>query len=69
MAKQCEFVETGRTYFWGKDIVDPTEPDFVPGKGIPLPDYDLPCRNVADDGEKYCPKHKMLVGVSGEASQ
>lgn len=60
-SKQCKFIETGRTYFWGKDLVDPTEPEFVAGKGVPLPAPDLPCRNVADSGEDFCPKHKALL--------
>lgn len=60
---QCKFVETNRVFYWGAGIVDPSEPEFVKGKGVPIRDHDLPCFNVADDGEDYCPKHKALLAV------
>jgi hypothetical protein len=65
MSQSCKFVETGRLCYWGLGLVDPSEPEFVAGKGVPLPLDNLPCRNLADAGEDYCPKHKMQVERTG----
>lgn len=53
----CQFVGT-KTYFWGVGMVDPSEPEYVAGKGCPF-EEPISCRTAADPGEKYCPRHKM----------
>lgn len=57
-AKCC----TGATLLrrWiGLDWIDPDDPDYVPGKGVPDIDK-LPCRLVANEFSGLCPRHEAL---------
>lgn len=63
--ERCEFMENA-DYYWGANMIDPSEPGYVPGKGV-LIEQSRQCRTKPDAGEKYCPRHKMMVEIAGEA--
>ena len=58
----CQYVES-RIYYWGGGFVDKSEPEYVRGKGVPIEDG-IACHVIADPGEKYCPRHKMMVEMT-----
>jgi hypothetical protein len=64
MAERCTAVDD-KGYWWGAEVIDPSEPDFVPGKGIWLPNQ-VRCGYVAEvDG--LCGKHEFIRKNSEEA--
>jgi hypothetical protein len=59
----CQYVE--RTPVYSKRIgnftICPSE--YVNEKGAHIMDKEEPCRLVADPGETYCPRHKLIVAM------
>jgi hypothetical protein len=57
MTKQCTAVND-RGYWWGAEVIDPSEPDFVAGKGIWM-ENPVRCQYVAE-ANGLCGKHDFI---------
>jgi len=58
-SRRCTAVEE-YTWHWGVGVIDPNEPDYVPGKGVPATDA-VQCSFVAEPDSNLCGKHKFLA--------
>jgi hypothetical protein len=67
--RRCQFAEERE--IWGKSIggiaLDPSE--FTdPEKGCVIMTEDIHCNYVADPGERFCPRHKLLAAQKERAA-
>lgn len=59
MSQTCKALDSAG-FWWGKDLIDTGEPDYVKGKGIFIPQT-TPCPYVPESGKDLCYKHRFMV--------
>jgi hypothetical protein len=59
-AKPCEHVDREPIYIkrLGNFVIDPSE--YENEKGAFFRYEETPCKFIADEGHKYCPRHEVL---------